>query len=377
MINSVNDTYDLLIIRYGEIFLKSKPVKKRFEQILDSRLRWKLDKSEIKDNYKLRCWQNTFYLYGTLTENLIDLVTNTFGVLSVSPALQCQPTIPDVKKTCKRFRKILGSFTPKSYRVSARKDKRLSTSHFTFEYEAAYYFQDWEVSLRNPEFTVHVDAKENNCLIYSEKRRGPGGFPYGAQEKAIALISRGIDSPVAAWLMGKRGCKLVLLYLGENPPIEYRNILEKWAGSSIPMITVPFTEYTKSLREKGSGKFQCIFCKKTMYIVAEKIAKKIYAKGIVSGENLGQVASQTLSNLSELSSAVELPVFRPVLTYDKNQIIQLAKYIGTFGMYQQADCEFVPSQPATSLTEKKRFEMNRILNIHEEAENYFKENLDE
>ena len=99
MLHISSGTYNLLIIRYGEIFLKSKPVKKRFEQMLESRLRWKLDKSELKNSYKLRCWQNTFYLYGCITENITDLVSRTFGVLSVSPALMCQPTIPDVKKT--------------------------------------------------------------------------------------------------------------------------------------------------------------------------------------------------------------------------------------------------------------------------------------
>jgi thiamine biosynthesis protein ThiI len=114
-----------------------------------------------------------------------------------------------------------------------------------------------------------------------------------------------------------------------------------------------------------------------MYIVAEYLAKKIYAKGIVSGENLGQVASQTLSNLVELSSAIEMPVFRPVLTYDKNQIMELARYIGTMDIYHEGDCEFVPSQPATSLTDKRRFEMNRIIDIQQEAENFVKENLDE
>jgi thiamine biosynthesis protein ThiI len=114
-----------------------------------------------------------------------------------------------------------------------------------------------------------------------------------------------------------------------------------------------------------------------MYITAETIAKKTFCIGIVSGENLGQVASQTLSNLYELTSTIEMPIYRPLLTYDKVEIIHLARKIGTYGVYIHPDCPYVPSQPATSISPKKRKELMRRISIHEETQKYLKKVLNE
>lgn len=369
--------YDVLVIRYGEVYLKSKPVRKTLENILESRLRWKLDQTPLVGKYKLVLRQNMFYLYGSLYPELIPYITNTFGVHSVSPAIECQPTIPSIRLAIKLLKKSLGAYHPDSYRIEAKKDKRLAMSHYTMEYEASSFFPSWKVQLKNPAFTIHIDAKEHNCYIYTHTLSGPGGFPYGSQGKVVALISKGIDSPVAAWLMAKRGCKLLLLHLGEDPPIRYKEIVESWAGAKISLLTIPFTSFLHNLASKGTGSFQCIYCKKSMYITAETIAKKTFCFGIVSGENLGQVASQTLSNLYELTSTIEMPIYRPLLTYDKVEIIHLARKIGTYGVYIHPDCPYVPSQPATSISPKKRKELMRRISIHEETQKYLKKVLNE
>jgi thiamine biosynthesis protein ThiI len=369
--------YDVLVIRYGEVYLKSKPVRKTLENILESRLRWKLDQTPLVGKYKLVLRQNMFYLYGSLYPELIPYITNTFGVHSVSPAIECQPTIPSIRLAIKLLKKSLGAYHPASYRIEAKKDKRLAMSHYTMEYEASSFFPSWKVQLKNPAFTIHIDAKEHNCYIYTHTLSGPGGFPYGSQGKVVALISKGIDSPVAAWLMAKRGCKLLLLHLGEDPPIRYKEIVESWAGAKISLLTIPFTSFLHNLASKGTGSFQCIYCKKSMYITAETIAKKTFCIGIVSGENLGQVASQTLSNLYELTSTIEMPIYRPLLTYDKVEIIHLARKIGTYGVYIHPDCPYVPSQPATSISPKKRKELMRRISIHEETQKYLKKVLNE
>jgi thiamine biosynthesis protein ThiI len=369
--------YDVLVIRYGEVYLKSKPVRKTLENILESRLRWKLDQTPLVGKYKLVLRQNMFYLYGSLYPELIPYITNTFGVHSVSPAIECQPTIPSIRLAIKLLKKSLGAYHPASYRIEAKKDKRLAMSHYTMEYEASSFFPSWKVQLKNPAFTIHIDAKEHNCYIYTHTLSGPGGFPYGSQGKVVALISKGIDSPVAAWLMAKRGCKLLLLHLGEDPPIRYKEIVESWAGAKISLLTIPFTSFLHNLASKGTGSFQCIYCKKSMYITAETIAKKTFCFGIVSGENLGQVASQTLSNLYELTSTIEMPIYRPLLTYDKVEIIHLARKIGTYGVYIHPDCPYVPSQPATSISPKKRKELMRRISIHEETQKYLKKVLNE
>ncbi len=376
MIN-LQSQYDVLLIRYGEIYLKSKPVRKTLEKILESRLRWKLDQTPLLGKYKLILRQNMFYLYGSLYSELIPYIANTFGVHSVSPALECQPTIPSIRLAIRLLKKSLGAYQPSSYRIKAKKDKRLAMSHYTMEYEASSFFPSWKVQLKNPAFTIHIDAKEHNSYIYAHTIPGPGGFPYGSQGKVVALTSKGIDSPVAAWLVAKRGCKLLLLHLGEDPPIRYKEILESWAGTTISLLTIPFTSFIHTLSSKGTGSFQCIYCKKSMYIAAETIAKKTFCLGVVSGENLGQVASQTLSNLYELSSTVEMPIYRPLLTYDKVEIIHLAKKIGTYGVYKHLDCPYVPSQPATSISPKKRVELMRRISIHEETQKYLKEVLGE
>ncbi|MDD4028349.1 MAG: hypothetical protein PHI40_01045 [Caldisericia bacterium] len=372
----LRSVYDVAIIRYGEIYLKSKPVRKALEKTLEARLRWKLDRSPLMGNYQLQLRQNIFYLYGSLSEEVIHTIANTFGVHSVSVAIECQPTIPSIRSAIKLLKHSLGSFHPISYRVTANKDKRISISHYTMEYEASSFFPSWKVQLKNPAFTIHIDAKEHNCYIYAKTFPGPGGFPYGSQGKVVALLSKGIDSPVAAWLMAKRGCKLLLLHLGEDSPDLYKEILESWSGASISLLTIPFTSFIRYLSEKGAGSFQCIYCKKSMYITAETIAKRTFALGITSGENMGQVASQTLSNLFELTSSIDMPIYRPLLTYDKIDIIKLAKTIGTYGLYIHPDCPFVPSQPATSISPKKRIELHARISIREEILQYLQDVLD-
>jgi tRNA uracil 4-sulfurtransferase len=373
----LNKVFDVAIIRYGEIYLKSKPVRKALEKTLEARLRWKLDRSPIAGQYRVVLRQNIFYVYGSLSESLVSTMANTFGVHSISLAIECQPTIPSIRSAIKQLKQSFGSFQPSSYRVTATKDKRISLSHYTMEYEASSFFPSWKVQLRNPDFTIHIDAKEHNCYVYAKTMKGPGGFPYGSQGKVVALLSKGIDSPVAAWLMAKRGCKLLLLHLGEETPTLYKEILESWAGASISLVTIPFTTFIQHLSQKGSGSFQCIYCKKSMYITAETIAQKTFALGIASGENIGQVASQTLSNLYELTSSISMPIYRPLLTYDKIEIIALAKTIGTYGIYTHPDCPFVPSQPATSISPKKRIELNRRMAIKEETMQYLNKILDE
>jgi thiamine biosynthesis protein ThiI len=360
----------VIIIRYGEIYLKSKPVRQSLEKMLESRIRWKLNSTQYKDRYKLVKEQHTFYLFGSFTKDFIQYIANTFGIVSVSPALQCQPTIPSINAACRLFREQLGNFTPLNYRVQATKDKRLSTSHYTMEYEASSHFKDWKVQLKNPAFTVYIDAREHQCFVFADKIPGPGGLPYGSQGKVVALLSSGIDSPVSAWCMGKRGCKLVLLHLGNDSLIRYKEILESWAGAPIPLVSIPFKPILETIRDKGAGRYQCIFCKKAMYLVAEALAKRTYSYGIVSGENLGQVASQTLSNLAELTSVLTIPIFRPLLTFDKRQIIDLARMIGTMDIYKHPDCKYVPSQPVTSISEKKKIQMNHLLDIKEIVREY-------
>jgi len=210
-----------------------------------------------------------------------------------------------------------------------------------------------KVDLKNPDIIVFIEIVEKYTFVYSEKIPGPGGLPVGISGRAISLISGGIDSPVASFLTMKRGVEIIFVHFIINQsPIEkikrIVQVLTKFQNQS-KLYLVPFQEVQKEILEKGKEKLRCLLCKRAMLEIAEDIAKKEKIKTLITGENIGQVASQTLENLNVIGSKTNLLILRPLSGLDKLEIIGLAKKIGTFeiSILKEEGCPIVPKHPET------------------------------
>lgn len=216
-----------------------------------------------------------------------------------------------------------------------------------------------EVDLSGAELSLRVDVLDDRCLVYTEKKKGPGGLPVGVSGEVIHLISGGIDSPAAAWLMMKRGCTPIYLhfYVAPDPKLVLETKIPKilrtlatYSGKCA-LILLPFSAYQVSCAGVPSENEPVLF-RHFMRLVAEKLANEFHADGISTGDNLAQVASQTLRNLACIDMGGKLPVHRPLLTYDKAEIIELSKKIGTYETsvepYKDC-CAIISSHPKTRL----------------------------
>jgi len=216
------------------------------------------------------------------------------------------------------------------------------------------------VNLKNPQFTVNIEVRDANAYIFSENLKGAGGFPVGSQSKVVCLLSGGIDSAVACWFVMKRGCPIIPIYLDNAPltdetttakALEVAKKLFEWSiGFQRKIYVVPHGKNLETFVKDAPRKLTCILCKRMMYRIAERIAETENAEGIVTGEAIGEQASQTLTNLKVLDEASEkYPIHRPLLGFDKTETIELAKRIGTFEISTQKAkrCSAAPTKPST------------------------------
>jgi thiamine biosynthesis protein ThiI len=235
------------------------------------------------------------------------------------------------------------------------------------------------VDLTKPEVEIHVEVRNRDAYIYDEVIQGVGGLPLGTQGKALALISGGIDSPVAAWMIMRRGVDIAALFLDPSPLVDERTReramkavkrLAAWKNGTIKTYVAPYGDVLIRLLKVEDYKLGCVLCKRTMYRAAQLIAKKEKAKALVTGESLGQVASQTIENLYVIDSVVELPVFRPLIGHDKEEIIALAKKIGTYEVsIMPANCCLgPPPHPETRATPERVEKAEEGLDIDEMVE---------
>ena len=205
-----------------------------------------------------------------------------------------------------------------------------------------------------------MEVRDFGGLVYDSRISGPGGLPWGTQGRVLVLLSAGIDSPVASWLAMKRGCEITHLHLDAGrwagcdvtaAAIENHRKLSLWCpGNELSMIIADSEPlFDEMHRLRTPARYRCVICKRFMHRVAACMMQKEGARAIVTGENLGQVASQTLANLSVISQAVTVPVLRPLITYDKEETIVLARRIGTFDPHPgDLACRAVPRMPATA-----------------------------
>jgi len=216
------------------------------------------------------------------------------------------------------------------------------------------------VNLEDPKKTINIEIRGNAAYLYDRRFAGCGGLPYASQGRLVGMLSGGIDSPVASWLMMKRGSHVIPLFIDmapyagrdyEQKAIDVATKLREFAPvNKYRMIIAPFAKILDAISRASEARYRCVLCKRMMYRVACSIAEKQQALGIVTGESLGQVASQTLLNLTTISEAARLPIYRPLIGLDKMEIQALAQRIGTYdiSIRKVHGCTFVPQKPATS-----------------------------
>jgi thiamine biosynthesis protein ThiI len=351
--------YNLIIARYGEVGLKSSKVRSRFERKLVKNIKAAID-CEVDRN------QGRIYIFPRGFDDAIKNLNRVFGIVSYSPAVSTYTDFDDIDKTLGDYveKLICENILDENTKFAIR-CRRVGNHDFSSQEMAAYCGGVVRkrilapVDLTNPDLTIFIEVRGEDTFIYHEKIPGPGGLPLGTQGKVVCLVSSGIDSPVAAYLMMKRGCEVIALYC-DNAPFTSQEALNNYnklidqlqnyaAGVPIKKRVVKYGDYLQKAKEDASEKMTCILCKSGMYKIAEMLANKMGALAIVDGSSVGQVASQTLNNILTTRYGVDMPVLSPLIGLDKTEITKIAEEIGTFEISKIDDggCSAVPRYPET------------------------------
>lgn len=288
----------------------------------------------------------------------IERLRYAFGVSSFAPALCVAPAVAEIKKAALA---LAGEGGFKSFAVvTSRGDKSFKKTSMEVSREIGSAIQTKtgvKVDLTRPEKTFSIEIALEHAYVYTERTPGPGGLPVGTQGRVLALLSGGIDSPVAAARILKRGASVDFVHFHSYPFTSRASvdkvkilagILQKFAMRAT-LYLVPFGEVQKGILKKCAESYRVLLYRRMMMRIAETLAGKIHAQALVTGESLGQVASQTLENMAVTENAIELPLFRPLIGFDKEEIIAEARRIGTFetSIEPHDDCctLFLPKNP--------------------------------
>lgn len=297
---------------------------------------------------------------GTSWETARDRVARVFGIGNFARAGRAPL---DLDAIATEILKDLGPEDPPSFRLSARRsDKRFPLTSPQIEYEVGGRIKEargWRVDLSNPALTIHVEALSTEAFYYFGKERGAGGLPVGASGKVACLLSGGIDSPVAAWRMMRRGCRVMFVHFHSYPILsrasqekaqELARLLARYQYHS-RLVLVPFGEIQQRVVLAVAPPLRVVIYRRLMMRIAERLARLNRAQALVTGEVVGQVASQTLENMATIDSVVAMPVLRPLVGMDKDEITAEAQRLGTYpvSIIPDQDCctLFTPKHPAT------------------------------
>ena len=289
-----------------------------------------------------------------------DRLGRVFGVANFA---QAGRSPLDVDAIATAILNDLGDRSVRTFRVSARRaDKRFPLTSPQIEREVGGRIKEargWTVNLDEPEFTIHVEALTDQAFYYFGKERGAGGLPVGVSGKVACLLSGGIDSPVAAWRLMRRGCRVLLVHFHSYPILsrasqeKARELARILAGFQFHsrLFLVPFGDIQQQVTLSVPPPLRVVIYRRLMMRIAENIARQHRAQALVTGEVVGQVASQTLENLSTIDRVVTMPVLRPLIGTDKDEIVAEAQRLGTYSVsiIPDQDCctLFTPRHPAT------------------------------
>lgn len=379
---------ELILLKCGEIALKGLN-RNFFEDTLMKNCRRRL---ESLGKFKIYKAQSTIYVEPA--DERIDLdeaverLDKVFGVAALCRAAIVKKDFEDIKE------KAVAYLAPvledaRTFKVEAKRSDKtfpMKSPEICMELGGVIldHFPHLKVDVHHPDVTVYVEIRDFAAYIHTDQHPGAGGIPIGTSGSAALLISGGIDSPVAGYMMSKRGLKLVAVHF-VSPPYTSEHALEKvrtlckkmapWCGR-MKFVVVPFTEIQEMIREKCPEEYFTIIMRRYMMKIAERIAKDCDCGALITGESVGQVASQTLSAIACTDVACQMPVLRPLIGMDKDEIVTISRKIDTFETsilpYEDCCTVFTPKHPKTkpklSLVLKAEEAMDEEAVIHKAIE---------
>lgn len=353
---------NIILIRYGELHLKG--LNRPF---FESRLIHNIKNSLHGLDFRIEHESGRIYAAGLpkeQTQEAADRLTRVFGIHSVSVAVRTEKSWDDIKNAVfGMIEKQISDGKVHTFKVFAKRaDKRyaITSEEICREigHELLVRFYNLKVDVHSPEIKVGVEIREK-ATIYTDEIPGAGGLPVGTAGRAAVLLSGGIDSPVAGYMIAKRGVQLSAVHFWSYPytserakdkVVDLARLMSRYAGP-IRLYVVPFTEIQLTIHEKCPEKETTLLMRRLMMKIAQRIAQNDGALVLVTGESVGQVASQTVEALCCTDDAVQMPVFRPCIGMDKEEITEIARKIGTFetSIIPEEDCctVFVPKHPVT------------------------------
>ncbi len=353
---------EIFLLKLGEVVLKGLN-RRSFEDKLLSNVRRRLRGC---GSFQVYLRQSTIYVepQGECDmEAAWEACRQVFGVVSIARAVPCEKTVEAITDTAEKY--LASEFAnAKSFKVeSKRADKSYYLNSIQISQEVggelAERFPSVAVDVHNPDLTVYVEIREKAAYVHAPAVPGAGGLPVGMGGRAVSLLSGGIDSPVSSWMMARRGVELEMVHF-VSPPytsqqaqdkvLELAHLLTGYCGRLVVHI-VPFTKIQEEIRKNCPEEYFTLIMRRFMMRLAQAVARKIGAKALVTGESLGQVASQTMLALGTTDDVCEMPVLRPLIGMDKVEIIRIARQIGTFDTsilpYEDCCTVFTPRHPCT------------------------------
>lgn len=355
----------ILLIRYGEIYLKglNRPY---FEKLQAQAIKRALRNFEGIQVVK---GQGRFYATDIKEADMprvISAITKVFGLHSISPAVEVEKDMDAIKETLARLAQEhmqKNALEHATFKVEAKRaDKRFPLRSLEITAEAGGYVLEHvpglSVDVHNPDFKVYIEVREQ-CYAYVDIIPAAGGMPQRSNGRAMLLLSGGIDSPVAGYMIAKRGVELNAVHYHSFPytseaakqkVIDLAKLMGAYAGR-IHLHIVGFTEIQMQIHEKCPPEMMVLIMRRFMMRIAEKLAVQNECKAVITGESIGQVASQTMDSLYVTDNAIGLPVFRPLIGMDKSEIMNIAQQIDTYETsilpYEDCCTVFVPKHPLT------------------------------
>ena len=372
---------DLILLKYGEIALKglNKPL---FERKLLDNIKSRLDRI---GKFSVRRAQSTVYVEpmddSADMNEALSLLKKIFGIVNICPVVKCEKDMESIARTAIECVKALNP-EGKTFKVEAkREDKKFPLNSpqicMTLGGKILEAGLGLSVDVHNPEILVNVEVR-GEAYIYTQKIKGAGGMPVGTNGKATILLSGGIDSPVAGYMIAKRGVELEAVHFHSHPytsdrakekVIDLAKEMAAYCGK-IRLHIVPFTEIQLAIIEKCPENYLTVIMRRIMMRIAERISVNNQSAALITGESIGQVASQTMESLVCTDNAVSMPVFRPLIGMDKEEIVTISKKIETYETsilpYEDCCTIFVPKHPKTKPVLTEIIEAEKALSEIEE-----------
>ena len=374
---------EMILLKLGELVLKGLN-RRSFEDKLIANARRRL---RPYGEFKIYTKQSTMYVEAKNDESDIagayEAIKQVFGIIGLSLARSCEKDRDAMLETASTY--LADQLrAAKTFKVEARRaDKTFPMTSIQLAQcvggELHERFPHLKVDVHHPELTVYLEVRDYAAFVHANAEPGAGGLPVGIGGKAVSLLSGGIDSPVASWMMAKRGLELEMVHFFSYPytsleakekVLDLARLLTPWCGR-LNVHIVPFTAIQEELRRSCPEELFTILMRRMMMRVACRLAGRVGAKAIVTGECLGQVASQTMEAMAATTAVCDLPILRPVVGMDKEEIVRLARKIGTFETsilpYEDCCTVFTPRHPRLRLLPgeieeaESRLDMERLV----------------